>query len=141
MKLKNLTKEELELMAYDDIAYMILTENGKKMKIQGLFKKLCTILNLSDSEFEQQIGDFFELLSTDKRFIMLPEGYWDLKINHTQKILIEDDDDDIIIEIPEEEEEKSDTIFYDDNGNEEDADDGLQDLVVIDPEAEEADDV
>ncbi len=39
MKLKSLTKEELERLPYDDIAFSILTSYGKKMKIQTLFKK------------------------------------------------------------------------------------------------------
>ena len=32
MKLKNIPKEELETMNYDDIAYIILNEEKKKMK-------------------------------------------------------------------------------------------------------------
>lgn len=39
MKLKNLSKVELEAMSYDDIAYQILVEGKKKMKINDLFKK------------------------------------------------------------------------------------------------------
>ena len=33
MKIKDLTEEDLETMGYDDIAYLILKESGKKMKI------------------------------------------------------------------------------------------------------------
>lgn len=143
MKLKDLKLEELELMSYDDIAHMILKENGKKMKIQTLFKKVCNLLNLSEIEFESKIADFFELLSTDKRFIMLPQGYWDLRINHTQKIIIEDDDEDIVIDTVEEEpeEESEDAIFYESDSDDDDSDDELQDLVVIDPTEEEVDDL
>ena len=41
MKLNEIPKEELELMGYDDIAYLILKEAGKKMKLLDLFKKVC----------------------------------------------------------------------------------------------------
>ena len=33
MKIKDLSKEELEAMSYDDIAEMILIETGKQFKI------------------------------------------------------------------------------------------------------------
>ena len=45
MKLKDLSKEELEAMSYDDIALMILTESGKQYKINELFKKFVIYLD------------------------------------------------------------------------------------------------
>ena len=79
---------------------------------------------------------FFELLSTDKRFIMLEKGYWDLKINHSTKLVIDDDDDDdeeIIEEEPREEKDEVDNeINYDEEIVDDDEDDDdLQDLVVM----------
>ena len=59
MKLKDITKEELEVMGYDDIAYLILEESKKKMKITDLFKKVCSLRGLSDAEYEAHIADFF----------------------------------------------------------------------------------
>ena len=44
MKLKDIPKEELELMGYDDIALLILQENGKKMKLRDIFAKVCQVL-------------------------------------------------------------------------------------------------
>ena len=41
MKLKDMSKEELETMGYDEIAYLVLEESGKKMKLLDLFKKVC----------------------------------------------------------------------------------------------------
>ena len=38
MKL-NISKEELEQMSYDDVAYLILKSKKKKMNIQDLFKQ------------------------------------------------------------------------------------------------------
>lgn len=137
MKITNLKKEELETLAYDDIAFAILTSYGKKMKIQSLFKKICNLLNLSEKEFEDKIADFFELLSTDKRFIMLPNGYWDLRNNHAKKVEIDDEDDDIIPEIDVNDDEEE-TIF-DEETDDDDIEDEYKDLVVIDPDEEERD--
>lgn len=136
MKLKDITKEELELMGYDDIAYLILQEEKKKMKINDLFKKVCDILNLSNQVFENQIADFFAILTTDKRFIMLEDGFWDLKEKHSEKVVIDEDDDEVFVEEsdPEDTEEENDN-FYDED-EEEDRDEDLKDLVVIDEDEE-----
>lgn len=137
MNLKTLTKEELERLPYDDIAFSILKSYGKKMKIQTLFQKICDLLSLSEKEFEDKIADFFELLSTDKRFIMLPSGYWDLRINHSKKIEIDDDDDEPIPEAEEENDEEE--IFFEGEEDDDDLEDEFKDLVVIDPDEEETD--
>lgn len=138
MKLEEMSQAELEAMNYDDIAYIILKEENKKMKINDLFKRICDVLNLGESTFENQIADFFEIMSTDKRFTMLEDGYWDLRINHSQKIVLDDDyeDEEEIDEDLEKdmEDEENEDIFFDENSDDDDADDDLKDLVVIDDE-------
>ena len=139
MKLKDIPKEELELMGYDDIAYLILEETKKKMKITDLFQKVCDILGLSEVEYEAHIADFFEILTTDKKFIMLENGFWDLRTRHSEKLVIEDDDDeyeDIPEEEEETEEEPEDDAFYDEDSDDDTRDDDLKDFVVIDEEEE-----
>lgn len=140
MKSLNLSEEELLSMSYDDVAYKVLEYREKKMKIQDLFKEVIRIMNLPESAFEDHLADFFELLSTDKRFIMLEKGYWDLKINHKTKLIIdEDDDEEEVIEdrTAEEEEEKEEEINYDEEIIDDDeTEDDLKDLVVMD-ESEE----
>ena len=86
MKFKTVTKEELEVLPFDDIAYIILKEKGKKMKITDIFRIICDSLELGDGVYENQMGDFFSLMSTEKRFIQLEKGYWDLRENHTAEI-------------------------------------------------------
>ena len=138
MKLKDITKEELEVMGYDDIAYLILEESKKKMKITDLFKKVCSLRGLSDAEYEAHIADFFEILTTDKKFIMLENGFWDLRTRHSEKLVIEDDDDEYE-DIPEEEddnEEEQEENFYDEDSDDDTTDDDLKDFVVIDEEEE-----
>lgn len=139
MKLKDYKKEDLELMGYDDIAVLVLQEVNKKMKITDLFKKVCNILGLSDKEYEQRIGDFFELLSTNKNFIMLENGYWDLKSKHNSKVIIDEDDEEIVDSIDEDDEiddEEDEDIFYDGDDDDDVQEDELKDLVVIDGDEE-----
>jgi len=138
MSIKDITKEELETMGYDEIAYLILEEAGKKMKLLDLFKKVCKKLELPDSTIEERIGDFFELLSINKKFVLLPKGYWDLATNHVQNIVVEDEEEDTSSEDLEDIEEEIETeededIFYDnDLDDNDDEEDDLKDLVIID---------
>ncbi|MDD2409895.1 MAG: DNA-directed RNA polymerase subunit delta [Bacilli bacterium] len=146
MKIK-LTQEEIDTKSYDDVAYLILESSKKKMKIQELFKNVIKAMKLPEEEFTNGIADFFELLITDKRFIMLENGYWDLKINHNTKVILEDEDEDEDLDINLEEdldiedEEEADTeINYDEDDSpddEDDEDDGLEDLMVLDEETQE----
>ena len=141
MKLKDISKEELETMGYDEIAYLVLSDAGKKMKLLDLFKKVCNALELPEETVVDRISDFFELLSINKKFVLLPNGYWDLATNHVQNIVIEDEDEDTVgDEVLEEDEhdsldteEDEDDIFYDsDIDDSDDEDDDLKDLVIID---------
>lgn len=145
MRISDISKEELETMNYDDIAYIILNEEKTKMKINILWKKVCDCLELSESDFEDKIGDFFELLTTDKRFIMLEDGSWDLKERHNPKVIVDDEEEDnseieeIDEEIIEEEKENEDEdIFYDADSDDDLPDDDLDDFMVINVDEEEA---
>ena len=136
MKKVKLSPEELEQMSHADVANIVLKENGKKMTIQDLFKEVIRIMSLPESYFESKIGDFFGLLSTDKRFIMLEKGFWDLKDNHSTKVIIEDEeDDDIVVD---EDEEVTDEIveeeinYDDDTVDDDDDEDDLKHLVIMD---------
>ncbi len=137
MKFKTISVDELETLPFDDIAYIILKEKGKKMKINDIFRIICDTLNLGENAFENQIGDFFALLATEKRFIQLEKGYWDLRENHTAEISIKEIEDELDDEIlPEEELEKDeeDNDYYDelDEMDDDKEDDDLKDLVIVD---------
>lgn len=136
-KLKDYTKEELEVMGYDDIAYLILEESKKKMKINDLFQKICTILGLSEDDFVNQIADFFEILTTDKKFVLLENGYWDLRTRHSEKLVIEEEEEEYEDDSEESDEETGETEednYYDEGDVDDDSDDDLKDLVIIDEE-------
>ncbi len=141
MKLKDISKENLELMPFDDLAYIILKEKGKKIKITDLFKKICDLLELSEKQYSEQIADFFTLLATEKRFIQLDKGYWDLRENHTSKIDIDtlyDETEDEIVNEEYIDEETEDDIYSDSKDIEDDkADDDLKDFVIIEEETED----
>ena len=140
MKTLKLTAEEIEQMSYTDVANLILKENGKKMKIQDIFQNVIKVMDLPESYFESKIGDFFGLLSTDKRFTMLEKGFWDLSENHSKKVIIDDDEGDeelnqTVEEETEENEENLDNeeVNYDDDTVDDDEDeDDLKDLVIMD---------
>lgn len=142
MKIK-LSQEEIDTKSYDDVAYLILETFKKKMKIQELFKKVIKTMKLPEEEFTNGIADFFELLITDKRFIVLENGYWDLKINHNTKVILEEDEDEEEMDLSLEEEMDEDTeedteVNYDEEDSpDDDEDDGLKDLIIIDDEDEE----
>lgn len=142
MRIENLTKEELENYSYDDLAYMILKQEGHKMKIHDLFSRICKLLDLNEKAYEDKIADFFQLLSTEKRFLMLEDGYWDLRDNHSKKVIIDEDEEDfveVIDDETEEDEDEEEDIFNDESNDDDIIEDDLKDLAVIDPEDEEND--
>ena len=145
MKLKELSKAELEAMSYDDIAELILKETNRQMKINELFKEVCNLLELSENEFMDKLPAFFDVLSTDQRFLMLENGLWDLKVKHSVKVVVDNEDEeddveeDLDLEDLDEIEEEEEDIFTDDNDDDDltDDDDDLKDLVIIDEDEEQ----
>ena len=130
--LSEMSKENLELLSYTKIAELYLKENKKTMNTADLFKEVCRLLELSDEEYQDKIAEFFESLTTSKDFILLNDGNWDLRVNHSVKI----DMDDIYEESDAEEEETSedDTEPSEEDNYEDDSydDDTLDDDVLDD---------
>lgn len=94
MKLKNMPKEELELMSYTDLTEKLLKENKKTMNTPTIFRKICDLLGYSDDEYTSKIGDYYTSLTIDKRFVLLDNNEWDLRDHHSINLSLEDDDDD-----------------------------------------------
>ena len=137
MKLNKMNKEELETMSYSDLTEIILKEEKKSLNTPTIFKKICKLLELSDEEYANQIGDFYTSLTTDKRFILLDNACWDLKDKHKLELILEDDDeedDEETIEEAEEEsaDEENEESTIDDEVS--DDDDDLEDLTILDEE-------
>ena len=140
MKLSDIPKEELELMGYDDIALIVLQNSGKKMKLIDIFKKVCKALDLPDNIVNDHLMEFFEQMSTNKKFVMLDKGYWDLQSRHKPSIVFEDDEsveDEVVDDDFIEEEDETDDEDVDDDSDDDTDDDGLGDLVIVDDEDEE----
>lgn len=142
MSIKNMTKEDLELLSNKDITNLLLEEKGKQ-STPDLFKKIIKLLDLPESTFDQKIGDYYTSLTTDKRFILLEDGKWDLRSRHTSdKVIKVDDEEDEDIEEVEEEEQEEETDDFDSIDNDEDDidddDDDLKDLVVLDDDEMDA---
>lgn len=142
MKVKDMKKEELELLSYKDITNLLLNEKPKQNTAE-LFRQIVDALELSKSVFESKIGDYYMMLTTDKRFILLEDGCWDLRSRHTSDkiVKIEDDDDELDQEemsVKSKDEQSDEDESYDiDNDNTDDDfddDDDLKDLVILDEE-------
>ena len=114
-------------------------KNKKTMNTAELFKEICNLLGLSEAEYQEKIADFFQSLTTSKEFILLNDGKWDLKANHSVKINIDDiyeesdegveneEKNDEIEDEYEDEEDNYDTPIEDDYN-----DDDLSDLTILD---------
>lgn len=141
MKIDKMKKEDLELLSYKDITALILEEKGK-MKTLDLFKKIVDLLGLPKSTVDKKIGDYYTTLSTDKNFLLLEDGKWDLRKRHTSDKVLKAQDQDDEEEEEEEEVEKIEAVDEEEDfdsqvSDEDDFDDGdddLKDLVVLDEE-------
>ena len=134
--LNKMSKDELELLSYTKIAELYLKENKTTMNTAELFKEICNLLQLSEVEYQEKIADFFQSLTTSKEFILLNDGKWDLKSNHSVKVDINDiyeeadeetEEDSEVREDEYEEEENYDASLEDDY-----SDDDLSDLTILD---------
>lgn len=135
MKLSKMKKDDIELLSYTNIAKLYLEENKTTMTTADLFKEVCKLLELSDSEYQDKIADFFQSLTTSKEFILLNDGKWDLKSNHKVKIVMDDlyeekDEDDEDISLDDEELAEEDEYNSIDD-EEEYAEEDLTDLTIL----------
>jgi len=139
--LNKLSKEELELLSYAKIAEMYLKENKKTMNTADLFREVCRLLGLDDNEYQEKIADFFESLTTSKDFILLSDGNWDLRANHSVKIDMNDiyGDSDAEADVEEEDNDNSDLSEednyeddYNENAEADIIDDDYSDLTIVD---------
>ena len=111
------------------------------MNTKDLFKTITELLELPSKVFETKIGDYYTALTTDKRFVLLEDGKWDLRDKHTSsKLVVDDEDEDETdeLELQEENDDMNDldeeSNFDDTTSDDEfdDSDDDLKDLVIMD---------
>ena len=143
MSIKDMKKEDLELLSYKDITNLLLEEKAQQ-NTADLFKKIVEVLELPSSEFESKIGDYYMMLTTDKRFILLEDGNWDLRTRHTSDKIVKIVDEDEELETEEsllkgkdemeEDDGESDYDIDSDNDDDDFDEDDLKDLVILDEE-------
>lgn len=138
MKLQEMSQDELELLSYTDLTYMLLKEEHKPMTTPVLFKKICDLLDYTDSEFESKIGDYYTSLTIDKRFVMVNGNEWDLRDHHSIEIILDEEDEEEV-EVEEEEEvevedEENLDEALDDESLDDDVDDDIDDLSIVEEE-------
>ncbi len=139
MDVRKMPKEDLELLSNKDITFYLLESSKKSINTADLFKEIIKLLELPKSTFDNKIGDYYTALATDKRFILLEDGTWDLRSRHTSDKVVkiidaEDDDDEEDISKEEIIDEEVEEDNYDDTDDDDidDTDEDLKDLVVID---------
>ena len=132
MKIKEMKKEELEVLSYTDLTEMILKENKKPMNTANIFKKICDLLELSEEDYSSKIGDYYTSLTTDKRFLLLDTAEWDLKDKHKVEIVLdEDDEDEMSFDEEDLEEDEDESIEITDDEVDLDDSDDLGDLSIV----------
>lgn len=139
--LKNMPKEELEILSYTDLTELILKEQTKPLNTPSIFRIICDLLEYSDDEFADKIGEYYTSLTTDKRFVFLDTNEWDLREKHPVDIVMDEEDEiedeSMEDEVEEETEEEEDIDSIEDDDLE---DDDLDDLsIMTDEELEEED--
>lgn len=147
MDVRKMKKDELELLSNKDITFNLLENSKKTINTADLFNEILKLLELPSSEFDKKIGDYYTALATDKRFILLDDGTWDLRSRHTSdkvKTIADDDDEDDEEEeeeiIKDDQQEEIEEDNYDDTDEDyDDAEEDLKDLVVIDEDELELD--
>ena len=147
MNLKNISKEELELLSYTDLTYMLLKENKKSMNTASIFKNICQLLDYSDEDYASKIGDYYTSLTIDKRFVLLDSNEWDLRENHSVELVVDDDEeiDEDLDKINDEdadeevgsEEEYDEDIDSPADDDLDDEDDDFEDLAIVSEDEKE----
>ncbi len=141
MNVRQMPLEDLELLSYTDIAYELLKLDKKSKKTNDLFKEVCNLLQISEDNMLDMIGDFYTTLTTDKRFILLDTAEWDLRDAHSVKTIIDDEEDEEADdeeeeteEEPEETEDEAVTDNIEDFDDQDDDMDDLEDLAIVSEE-------
>ena len=141
MKLKNMSRSELEILSYTDLTYMLLKENKKPMNTPSIFKEICSLLDYTEEEYASRIGDYYTSLTIDKRFVLLDSGEWDIRDHHSVELVLDDEEEEEVVEeeveeeIEDVEEDDIDVIIEDDDLD--DGEDELEDLSLVDEEETE----
>ena len=140
MKLKDMTYEEIELLSYTDLTYILLKENKVSMNTPTIFRKICDLLKYDDEYYVESIGDYYTSLTIDKRFILLENNEWDLRERHFIELSLDEEEEDYInedVDENEDEDKEEEEIGETDDEEDDEFEDPLDDEVIDEDEDED----
>ena len=86
-----------------EVAYQVLTNNNGSMPFVDLWKDVSQEMGFNQTQFEDNIAQFYTDLSLDGRFLNMSQNTWDLRSRHTYSESVMDTDSIAIDEDDEEE--------------------------------------
>ena len=93
-----------------EVAYQVLTNNNNgAMPFVDLWKDVSQEMGFNQTQFEDNIAQFYTDLSLDGRFLNMSQNTWDLRSRHTYSESVMDTDS-IAIDEDDEDEEDSELI-------------------------------
>ena len=90
-------------------AYQVWTNNNGAMPFVDLWKDVSQEMGFNQTQFEDNIAQFYTDLSLDGRFLNMSQNTWDLRSRHTYSESVMDTDS-IAIDEDDEDEEDSELI-------------------------------
>ena len=90
-----------------EVAYQVLTNNNGSMPFVDLWKDVSQEMGFNQTQFEDNIAQFYTDLSLDGRFLNMSQNTWDLRSRHTYSESVMDTDS---IAIDEDDEDDSELI-------------------------------
>lgn len=103
-----------------DIAYRFLEDNKEPMPFIELWTRVSNEMGFNETQFDDNIAQFYTDLSIDGRFFNMPGNQWDLRKRHTFSESVMDTD---FIAIDGEDDEDEELLDEEDLENEERDDD------------------
>ena len=92
-----------------EVAYQVLTNNNGAMPFVDLWKDVSQEMGFTQTQFEDNIAQFYTDLSLDGRFLNMSQNTWDLCSRHTYSESVMDTDS-IAIDEDDEDDEESELI-------------------------------
>ena len=92
-----------------EVAYQVLTNNNGAMPFVDLWKDVSQEMGFTQTQFEDNIAQFYTDLSLDGRFLNMSQNTWDLRSRHTSSDSVMDTDS-IAIDEDDEDDEESELI-------------------------------
>ena len=92
-----------------EVAYQVLTNNNGAMPFVDLWKDVIQEMGFTQTQFEDNIAQFYTDLSLDGRFLNMSQNTWDLRSRHTYSESVMDTDS-IAIDEDDEDDEESELI-------------------------------